>query len=413
MDNWGIKSVEEIFEQNEPQIPNYQRPYVWSIKNVRRLIGDIKHYFRDDKEYLIGNIILHKNEGKFDIIDGQQRLVTLALMLKVCGIELKFLEQEINPSSKQALVQNFNFIKTEIKSEIAEFIKKKIKLTYYIVQDIDEAFVVFDTQNTLGKPPKKAELLKNHHFIHIKELGQDRQNQIAKRWKKYQNTSSWNNFSLLEATLNDLYIARKIFKGENFSLGNYINYNDLAFDEFLGIKNKGYMRIGELKFSSSIIEGFEFFSYTLKYCNLYKRLFDEANFCQKYYINQAMMVMLLIYVDKFGFDDNFNQFFECVFVYLFAVLSYYDRIFFNCIWLVNDGENTILTRIFKLLNTSDFSHELINKLKNDIEFEFKFGNENGSFIRHPSKAFELLHENFKSKFSNEIINKISFEKIKF
>lgn len=409
-----ICKVGELFEK-ELQIPPYQRPYAWDVKNVKRLLDDILHYLND--EYLIGNMILHANGTKFDIIDGQQRLVTLALVLKVCEVETKFLDQNINPNSKYNLVRNYSFIQRQIqdskKKEIAEFINEKLNLTYCVVNEIDDVFVVFDTQNTLGKPLTRAELLKNHHFMHVDSLSATMQKQIAKEWKKYQNMVSWNNFSMLEATLNELYIARQIFKANIFSLGNYINYNDLAFNEFLGIeiRDKGYSRTSGLKFSSSIIKGAEFFSYTIKYCEFYVRLFESANFCQKYYVNQAMIIMLLIYVDKFGIDNNFKRFFECIFIYLFIVLAENTKIRHNCKMLVNNSKDAILTRIFGFVNTSDFSSELIDKLENDIKVDFEFDDK--SNLHNLNKAFELLNKDVKSEFLKEKIESLSFYRIKF
>ena len=70
------------------RIPGYQRPYRWTTKNVADLLGDIdvaieeadKH---NDYRYRIGSAILHRNEaeGRLDIVDGQQRVITLLLIM--------------------------------------------------------------------------------------------------------------------------------------------------------------------------------------------------------------------------------------------------------------------------------------------------------------------------------------------
>lgn len=66
-------------------IPYYQRPYTWTTQNVNELIDDILEAINSGKEnYLVGNIILHdndENDETLDIIDGQQRLTTLALII--------------------------------------------------------------------------------------------------------------------------------------------------------------------------------------------------------------------------------------------------------------------------------------------------------------------------------------------
>ena len=60
------------------EIPDYQRPYKWTSKHVNQLINDLLT-FRDKGEYRLGTLVLHKN----NIVDGQQRIVTLSLLFYV------------------------------------------------------------------------------------------------------------------------------------------------------------------------------------------------------------------------------------------------------------------------------------------------------------------------------------------
>lgn len=74
-------------------IPDYQRPYAWGEEECRTLWEDILAFaipnnepdkFNDDAEYFLGPIVTFKNDdGKVEIIDGQQRLTTILLMLRV------------------------------------------------------------------------------------------------------------------------------------------------------------------------------------------------------------------------------------------------------------------------------------------------------------------------------------------
>ena len=74
-----IVSTKELFEK-PLSIPIYQRPYVWGIENVEQLLCDIKKSMDQGKDgYRIGSIILHENS----IVDGQQRISTLALIRRV------------------------------------------------------------------------------------------------------------------------------------------------------------------------------------------------------------------------------------------------------------------------------------------------------------------------------------------
>ena len=68
-------------------IPDYQRIYCWDEENVKCLLEDVfEHIENSNTQYRLGTIILHLNNRRYDIIDGQQRLVTLALLLSECGI---------------------------------------------------------------------------------------------------------------------------------------------------------------------------------------------------------------------------------------------------------------------------------------------------------------------------------------
>ena len=72
-----IKSINELLGM-ELDIPDYQRPYKWTPKHVNQLINDLLT-FRDKGEYRLGTLVLHEN----NIVDGQQRIVTLSLLFYV------------------------------------------------------------------------------------------------------------------------------------------------------------------------------------------------------------------------------------------------------------------------------------------------------------------------------------------
>lgn len=67
-------------------IPDYQRPYKWTDKNITDLILDIQKSIEESRRYVnfkyrIGTIILHKNENdEYEVVDGQQRILSLLLL---------------------------------------------------------------------------------------------------------------------------------------------------------------------------------------------------------------------------------------------------------------------------------------------------------------------------------------------
>ena len=67
-------------------IPDFQRPYSWEIEHCDKLWDDFLTFCHDrntEDRYFLGNIVIHPSDGAFAVIDGQQRLTTLLLLIKV------------------------------------------------------------------------------------------------------------------------------------------------------------------------------------------------------------------------------------------------------------------------------------------------------------------------------------------
>lgn len=82
-------NLETVFKQIYI-VPVYQRPYSWDDEQVEVLLDDLFESYKEDKNtgYYIGNIIVHDNGEKvngnilkFELVDGQQRITTFALLL--------------------------------------------------------------------------------------------------------------------------------------------------------------------------------------------------------------------------------------------------------------------------------------------------------------------------------------------
>lgn len=92
------RSILEIFKGEELYvIPSYQRHYSWGYDECYTLYNDLMTAFKsENQEYFLGNLVLAKsNMPKYDrqVVDGQQRLTTVWIMLKV----LSLLCDTINP----------------------------------------------------------------------------------------------------------------------------------------------------------------------------------------------------------------------------------------------------------------------------------------------------------------------------
>jgi len=82
------KNLQEIF-QSKYIVPLYQRNYAWAQDEIEQLLQDLYENFKKYKSnptlnYFIGSlVVLKRKDGLFEVIDGQQRLTTLSLFLKI------------------------------------------------------------------------------------------------------------------------------------------------------------------------------------------------------------------------------------------------------------------------------------------------------------------------------------------
>ena len=124
------KSIFEYLSKNKFLIPMYQRNYVWSEDECEQLWEDVYNFFEnkeEDEEYFLGSVVIYKENGKQNIIDGQQRTTTLCLFIRALyekargqnGIDklkdnLASCLWDIN-----SLTGNINFDEAHFKSEVA------------------------------------------------------------------------------------------------------------------------------------------------------------------------------------------------------------------------------------------------------------------------------------------------------
>lgn len=152
-----IYSVRDVFtsylEGNQPSyynIPDYQRGYKWTGKNVEALLEDIEKFRKSsgsnaDKFYCLQNITLSPAEdGKFfNVVDGQQRLTTLVILLSYLESRLKSDLKEL-----ETVIKNLEYIEGEkhedISKKFTDFYKKQ-NITYekirYSVRDETDRFI--------------------------------------------------------------------------------------------------------------------------------------------------------------------------------------------------------------------------------------------------------------------------------
>ena len=205
-----------IFTSEERQyiIPLYQREYAWGEKQIVRLIEDISDAEKDNKDaeneknYYIGTLIVSKrNDGKLEVIDGQQRLTTLFLLLNCLGVTtkthltfecrdrsnytLKTIQGKDDLDEKQQednIVKGVEIIKRTLEKEkksnpgfigaLKEKLKKVI-LFQIIVPEHTDLNRYFEIMNTRGEQLAQHDILKAHL---MKDLESDERARFARIW---------------------------------------------------------------------------------------------------------------------------------------------------------------------------------------------------------------------------------------
>lgn len=215
----GSSNINSIFNGSRLlQIPFFQRSYVWERPLLERFLESMEEASIPNKSYFLGTLILKQssttsNSGVGDIrtvIDGQQRLTTLLLFLKILCVKsdqigefnriaivrgkLSILHnffdrdcfeeimkqddlQQVHYKTRLADAYNFFLEKVDVeKFDLFNILDNILFVAIDLQQDENEQ-VIFDTINSLGVNLTTGELLKNFVFS---EQTIDKYNEI---WK--------------------------------------------------------------------------------------------------------------------------------------------------------------------------------------------------------------------------------------
>ena len=206
----GRRTINEIFNGSKIlEVPFFQRAYVWSEPNWERFLEDVEYVCSSKDTYFMGSLILKQkptssgsNVGDIRlVIDGQQRLTTISILLKVLSLktgawkkfEKRFmLDDDVGggpvlnhnrndlPAFNQIMsLDKLEDLKNEDKITEAyryfaknadpekldfETILNKILFVGIDLDQDDDEQQIFDTINSLGVVLSTAELLKNYFF---------------------------------------------------------------------------------------------------------------------------------------------------------------------------------------------------------------------------------------------------------
>ena len=116
-------SIAEAFTECFYIVPDYQREYVWTDKEVHQLLEDINEQIDagSEREYFIGTILVSPTDQKnhYEVIDGQQRLTTFFLL--ICALKHLFQgepqRQTVSSLISTSYIANDGETKTSLKLE--------------------------------------------------------------------------------------------------------------------------------------------------------------------------------------------------------------------------------------------------------------------------------------------------------
>lgn len=99
-----------VLKQNQLAVPANQREYAWELKYVRTLFQDFARELEGtERQYFLGTIVtIPRQGGILEVVDGQQRLATTAILLAAIRDYLKQSEKDLADSIDSEFLSIFN-----------------------------------------------------------------------------------------------------------------------------------------------------------------------------------------------------------------------------------------------------------------------------------------------------------------
>lgn len=208
MDPKKVNITQLIADGHVFYVPFYQRAYVWPEKLWSRFLKDMESISKMDEDYFIGSVILKKKEDKesklfnnWDVVDGQQRLTTLAIFYKVISLKNKSAhnpfdkrfrlengelnirhsyndkdaydkiaslteDKEVEGEEQSNLIKAFNYFRNNVDITKVNHlaIQKHLWFIAIYLEPYEKEHRIFDTINSISLKLNTEELLKNYLF---------------------------------------------------------------------------------------------------------------------------------------------------------------------------------------------------------------------------------------------------------
>lgn len=228
-----------VLKQNQLVVPTNQREYAWELKEVRTLFRDFARELAGaDRTYFLGTVVtIPRPNGYLEVVDGQQRLATTAILLSAIRDYLRLAEPDLaasidtdflsffnrpsrarvprlrlnvddddffrqrleggqpqptksshhllNDAFKEASNQVLNIVAEldpkdhgDILNRWIDFVETRASVILLRVPNAANAYRMFETLNDRGKRVSQSDLVKNYLF----GAARDRLHEVQQRW---------------------------------------------------------------------------------------------------------------------------------------------------------------------------------------------------------------------------------------
>ena len=325
----NTQNIYDLITSDNLTIPDYQRPYKWTKRNIEELLMDISraieesHKYADSFKYRIGTILLHKySDGKLYIVDGQQRIISITL---VCLYLNPLFQSNLTDYlfsdnlSRQNIRDNYQFIcqwftfkKDEEKELFLRALKETIEVVVITVDEESEAFQLFDSQNSRGKALYPHDLLKAYHLREMSSSLSEMEHAV----KKWEDREPSEIKELFSDYIYPIYNWSKKTKTDTFSDRNIDVFKGADIKEAYTYSMRAFKSSPFFQISEPFIAGQDFFEYVGHYLQILSDIKKEL------YQNDDFAELQETLNNKDSGLKYCNTLFYCV------LLSYYDR--FHC-----------------------------------------------------------------------------------
>jgi len=334
-----VRSVNELLKL-KLNIPSYQRPYKWDIQNIEDLFLDISNAISDEDKYRtkfkyrIGTIILHRTgDDTYDVVDGQQRIISLVL-LKRCidpDFNCSILEMEFtNKVTQYNIHANYQFINewfsvnNDAKQEFLRAFEEILEVVTVCVDNVPEAFQLFDSQNTRGKELDPHDLLKAYHLREMKKYPYEMEHAVT----KWEAKDTQRIKELFDLYLFPIWSWSRGIKSKSFTAKEIDTYKGIVEGSTYTYARRASRSMPYFQITEPFIAGNDFFEMVEHYLNLLhdvkSEICNNPKFAElKYILCGGKAVESPEDMDKvkfgsagFGYTKNL---FYC------ALLAYYDK----------------------------------------------------------------------------------------